>query len=72
MSGDAGSAGLSELLDGLMTRLVAAGLPFDRASFHVGTLHPQVLGFTANWNPQRGTCHELRSTCMCARRPTSC
>ena len=60
MSGDAGSVGLAEMLDGLMTRLVAAGFPFDRASFHVGTLHPQVLGFTANWNPQRGTCHELR------------
>jgi adenylate cyclase len=60
MSGDAGSAGLAEMLDGLMTRLVAAGFPFDRASFHIGTLHPQVLGFTANWNPQRGTCNELR------------
>ncbi len=60
MSGDAGSVGLAEMLDGLMTRLVAAGAPFDRASFHVGTLHPQVLGFTANWNPQRGDCHELR------------
>jgi adenylate cyclase len=60
MSGDAASAGLCEMLDGLMTRLVAAGLPFDRASFHVGTLHPQVLGFTANWNPQRGNCHELK------------
>ncbi len=60
MSGDAASAGLAEMIDGLMTRLVAAGLPFERASFHVGTLHPQVLGFTANWSAQRGTCHELR------------
>ncbi len=60
MSGDAVLAGLAEMLDGLMTRLVAAGLTFERASFHVGTLHPQVLGFTANWNPQRGTCHELK------------
>lgn len=60
MSGDAGRAGLAELLDGLMSRLVAAGMPFERATFHLGTLHPQVLGFTAVWNPQRGTCNELR------------
>ena len=60
MSGDATAAGFAELLDGLMARLVVAGIPFDRATFHVGTLHPQVLGFTANWNPQRGTCNELR------------
>jgi adenylate cyclase len=60
MSGDASAGSLAELLDGLMSRLVAAGMPFERATFHVGTLHPQVLGFTANWNPQRGTCNELR------------
>jgi len=60
MSGEASRAGLAELLDGLMVRLVAAGMPFARATFHLGTLHPQVLGFTAIWNPQRGTCNELR------------
>jgi len=60
MSGEASRAGLAELLDGLMTRLVAAGLPFERATFHLGTLHPQVLGFTAVWAPLRGTCSELR------------
>ncbi len=60
MSGDASAAGFAELLDGLMSRLVAAGMPFERATFHVGTLHPQVLGFTANWNPLRGTCNELK------------
>jgi adenylate cyclase len=60
MSGDASTAGLAELLDGLMARLVAAGMPFERATFHLGTLHPQVLGFTAQWNPQHGTCNELR------------
>jgi len=60
MSGEASGAGLAELLDGLMARLVAAGMPFERATFHLGTLHPQVLGFTAIWNQQRGTCSELR------------
>ena len=60
MSGEASRAGLAELLDGLMARLVAAGMPFERATFHLGTLHPQVLGFTAVWNPQGGRCNELR------------
>ncbi len=60
MSGDASCAGPAELLDGLMARLVAAGMPFDRATFHLGTLHPQVLGFTAVWDRRRGTCNELR------------
>jgi adenylate cyclase len=60
MSGEASRGGLAELLDGLMTRLVAEGMPFDRATVHLGTLHPQVLGFTATWNPQRGTCDELQ------------
>ena len=60
MSGDASRSGLAELLDGLMTRLVAAGMPFERATFHLGTLHPQVLGFTAVWNRHRGVCNELR------------
>jgi adenylate cyclase len=43
-----------------MARLLAAGLRFERATFHLGTLHPQVLGSTAVWNLQRGTCNELR------------
>jgi adenylate cyclase len=60
LSGEASAAGLCELLDGAMTRLVAAGLPFDRATFHVGTLHPQVLGFTASWNRAAGLCSEYR------------
>jgi adenylate cyclase len=60
ISGEASRAGLAELLDGLMTRLVAAGMPFERATFHLGTLHPQVLGFTAVWNHRRGVCNEFR------------
>ncbi len=60
LSGDASAAGLCELMDGLMSRLVAAGFLFDRATFHIGTLHPQVLGFTANWNPKQGFCSELK------------
>lgn len=71
MSGEASRSGLAELLDGLMTRLVAAGMPFERATFHLGTLHPQVLGFTAVWNKQRGVCNELRAMCTSAKPVTS-
>ena len=41
-------------------RLVAAGLPLDRASLHVGTLHPQLYGFGWNWNRVDGICDEVR------------
>lgn len=44
----------------LCWRLVAAGLPVDRASLHVGTLHPQLYGFGWNWNRIDGLCDEVR------------
>ena len=44
----------------LCWRLVAAGLPLDRASLHVGTLHPQLFGFGWNWNRVDGLCDEVR------------
>ena len=30
-------------------RIRATGAPLDRASFHVGTLHPQIAGYAWNW-----------------------
>lgn len=44
----------------LVWRLVTAGLPLDRASLHVGTLHPQVYGFAWNWNAADGFCDEVK------------
>ena len=44
----------------LCWRFVAAGLPLDRASLHVGTLHPQLYGFGWNWNRVDGLCDEVR------------
>ncbi|MET0444801.1 MAG: adenylate/guanylate cyclase domain-containing protein [Pseudorhodoplanes sp.] len=41
-------------------RLVAAGLPLDRASLHVGTLHPQLVGFAWNWNIADGIVDEVK------------
>jgi adenylate cyclase len=35
----------------LAQRLIAAGLPLARVSFHVRTLHPQQFGLTCIWRP---------------------
>ena len=37
------------LLDELCWRIVGAGVPLWRATLHVGTLHPQILGFNWRW-----------------------
>lgn len=52
--------GLLPLFEEFIWRLIAAGLPLDRASLHVGTLHPQLLGFAWNWNGADGLCDEVQ------------
>src|SRR4051794_14776069 len=54
MSGQAARGGPAELLDGVMARLVVAGQPIFRATLHMSTLHPQLLGFSANWRGDLG------------------
>lgn len=51
---------LLPLIESFLWRLVAAGLPLDRASLHVGTLHPQLFGFAWNWNRSDGFCDEVK------------
>lgn len=51
---------LLALFESLVWRLVGAGLPLDRASLHVGTLHPQLYGFAWNWNSQDRLCDEVK------------
>jgi adenylate cyclase len=51
---------LLALFESLAWRLVAAGMPLDRASLHVGTLHPQMIGFAWNWARADGFCDEVR------------
>ncbi len=59
--GDAGrEEDLLALFASLAWRFVDAGLPLDRASLHVGTLHPQLLGFGWIWNRKDGLCDEVR------------
>jgi adenylate cyclase len=48
------------LVESLWWRITATGLPLDRGSLHVGTLHPQVYGFAWNWERADGVCDELR------------
>ncbi len=40
---------LEEVLDGLCRRLRESGVPLDRATLHVRTLHPQFMGATLLW-----------------------
>lgn len=51
---------LLPLYESLLWRMVAAGLPLARASVHVGTLHPQLLGFAWNWNAADGLTDEVK------------
>lgn len=51
---------LLTLFESLAWRVVAAGLPLERASLHVGTLHPELYGFSWSWNRSDGLCDETR------------
>ncbi len=42
---------LDDLFVGLCVRLRSFGLPLDRATLHLRTLHPQFGGATIRWNP---------------------
>jgi len=53
-------ADMLSLVDRLFWMLRATGLPLDRASLHVGTLHPQLIGFAWNWLLQDGLCDEVK------------
>jgi adenylate cyclase len=47
-----------KLLDGLYWRLVAAGLPIDRAGVSVSLLHPQFAGYGIRWFRDSGETEE--------------
>jgi len=48
------------LVEDLAWRMVAAGLPLDRFGIHVGTLHPQLIGFAWNWMKADGLTDEVQ------------
>jgi len=47
-------------VESFIWRLVAAGAPLERVSLHIGTLHPQLIGFAWNWNSIDGFCDEVK------------
>lgn len=48
------------LMESFIWHMIAAGLPIDRASLHVTTLHPQLLGFAWNWRSADNFCDEVK------------
>jgi adenylate cyclase len=48
-----------ELLDELAWRLVAAGVPLARMTFHLPTLHPQYSGIGCRWTRASGRTEEM-------------
>src|SRR5258708_3809092 len=48
-----------ELLDELCWRLIAAGVPLARMTFHLPTLHPQYYGIGCRWSRATGQTEEL-------------
>ena len=48
------------LFETFVWRLGAAGLPVERATLHVGTLHPQVFGYAWMWERSDGICDEIK------------
>ncbi|GJL81196.1 MAG: adenylate cyclase [marine bacterium B5-7] len=51
---------LLPLLEALIWRMVAASIPIDRVTIHVGTLHPELLGFYWHWNRADHLVDELK------------
>jgi adenylate cyclase len=51
---------LLSLIESLAWRLVGAGVALDRLTVHVGTLHPQLIGFMWAWYRADGLCDEAR------------
>lgn len=47
------------MFEEFMWRCHAANLHIDRASIHLGTLHPRVIGFSWFWNVLDGLCDEI-------------
>ncbi len=55
-----GEDDLMALFRRLVGRLLARGLPLDRASLHIGTLHPELYGFGWLWDRADGLCDEIK------------
>src|SRR4051794_19072010 len=43
-----------DIVDGICSRLVAAGVPVDRFALFIYTLHPNLVGWRFTWTPDAG------------------
>jgi len=50
---------LAAMIDGLVQRLRRAGVALARFSIHIGTVHPQLLGYGSVWSHAGGYCSEF-------------
>jgi len=50
---------LAAIIDGLVQRLRRAGVALARLTIHIGTVHPQLLGYGCVWSRQTGHCDEF-------------
>ncbi|MEP3048412.1 MAG: adenylate/guanylate cyclase domain-containing protein [Roseibium sp.] len=48
-----------QMFEEFMWRCQAAGLGVDRATLHIGTLHPRLIGFSWKWSVRDRICDEL-------------
>lgn len=47
------------MFEEFLWRCRAAGIPVDRSSLHIGTLHPRIIGFSWVWNSSDEFCDEV-------------
>jgi|SRR5947199_8726161 len=57
-------------LESFIWRLVVAGLPIDRVTLHMGTLHPLLVGFAWNWSRLDQIFDELKIADAAAASPS--
>ncbi|MBO6755060.1 MAG: adenylate/guanylate cyclase domain-containing protein [Roseibium sp.] len=50
------------MFEEFMWRSRASGVDVDRATLHIATLHPQLIGFSWVWNTSDGFCDEIAAT----------
>ena len=58
------------LFEEFLWRNRAAAIPVDRASLHVGTLHPQIIGFSWVWNSTDEICDEVTADARAMLSPS--
>jgi adenylate cyclase len=53
------ASSVAAIIDGLAQRLRKAAVPLTRFTIHIGTVHPQLLGYGCNWSLATNSCAEF-------------